>query len=59
MLVALFLAFTVGSLAGITLLVFRRQSRPFPFGPFMVLGALASLSFGDGLWSWYINKSFL
>lgn len=54
---ALLIAFVSGSLAGIGLLALRRQSRPFPFGPFMVLGALATMSVGNGLWTWYIEKS--
>lgn len=54
---ALFFAFITGSLAGIALLAFRRQSRPFPFGPFLVLGGLAAMSVGNNLWTWYIEKS--
>lgn len=57
MLTALTLSFIAGSLAGIVLLAIHRQSRPFPFGPFMVLGGLASMSVGNGLWTWYIDKS--
>jgi len=58
LLVALALAFFVGTLAGILLLVSRRQSQPFPFGPFLVLGMLLSMAVGDQLWTWYIGKSF-
>ncbi|MBF2052153.1 MAG: prepilin peptidase [Candidatus Sericytochromatia bacterium] len=55
--VALALAFTLGALAGLGLLLVSRQSKPFPFGPFLVLGALVSWGVGDGVWTWYINKS--
>ncbi|MEZ0369682.1 MAG: A24 family peptidase, partial [Candidatus Sericytochromatia bacterium] len=58
LMVALGLAFVTGSLVGLLLLAIYRQSRPFPFGPFLVLGGLASLSVGDSLLSWYIDKSF-
>lgn len=57
LLTALGFSFIAGSLAGVLLLAIHRQSRPFPFGPFMVLGGLASMSVGNGLWTWYINKS--
>lgn len=55
--VALAFAFTLGALAGIALLLVNRHSKPFPFGPFLVLGALVSWGVGDGVWTWYINKS--
>lgn len=54
---ALAIAFITGSLAGLLLLAVNRQSRPFPFGPFLVLGGLISMSVGDSLWTWYIDKS--
>lgn len=54
---ALGLAFITGSLSGLLLLAVHRQSRPFPFGPFLVLGGLAAMSVGDSLWAWYIGKS--
>lgn len=57
LLISLMLAFVTGSLAGLMLVVVRRQSQPFPFGPFLVLGGLAALSVGDSLWAWYIDKS--
>ncbi|PKL77067.1 MAG: hypothetical protein CVV27_07045 [Candidatus Melainabacteria bacterium HGW-Melainabacteria-1] len=57
LLVSLGLAFLAGSLAGVLLLMVYRQSRPFPFGPFLVLGGLASMAVGESLWAWYIEKS--
>lgn len=57
LMVALALAFTLGAVAGIGLLLVNRQSKPFPFGPFLVLGGLVAWGVGDGIWTWYINKS--
>ncbi len=58
LLVALALAFLLGTLAGIPLLIRNKKSEPFPFGPFLVLGMLLSMAVGDHLWTWYIGKSF-
>ncbi len=57
LMISLMLAFVTGSLAGLALVAIRRQSQPFPFGPFLVLGGLVALSVGDSLWAWYIDKS--
>jgi len=57
LLVALAMAFVLGTLTGLSLLLIKRQSQPFPFGPFLVIGALVSMAVGEQLWSWYINKS--
>jgi leader peptidase (prepilin peptidase)/N-methyltransferase len=44
-----------GSLAGLTLIALRRLGRRehMPFGPFLALGALVSLFWGDALVAWY------
>jgi leader peptidase (prepilin peptidase)/N-methyltransferase len=44
-----------GSLVGLTLIALRRLARRehIPFGPFLVLGALVSLFWGDVLVAWY------
>jgi leader peptidase (prepilin peptidase)/N-methyltransferase len=44
-----------GSLVGLTLIALRRLGRRehIPFGPFLVLGALVSLFWGDTLVAWY------
>lgn len=57
LMVALSLAFVIGTLIGIMLLLRQGQSKPFPFGPFLVMGMLFAMSVGDRLWSWYIDKS--
>jgi len=44
-----------GSLVGLTLIALRRLGRRehMPFGPFLALGALVSLFWGDALIAWY------
>ncbi len=44
-----------GSLVGMTLIALRRLGRRqhIPFGPFLALGALVSLFWGDALIAWY------
>ena len=54
----LILSFLVGGLVGILLLLFRIKGRkdPIPFGPFLSLGAVLSLFWGDiigKIWGWY------
>lgn len=53
--VALFLAFVSGGLVGLALLVLRVRGRkdPIPFGPFLALGAVGALFWGDALIRWY------
>ena len=56
-LVTLVLGSFVGALLGLTLIVVRgADSRvPIPFGPFLALGALCALFFGDALIFWYLH----
>jgi len=46
-----------GSLIGVTLIALRRLGRHdnIPFGPYLVLGALVSLFWGDALVAWYMG----
>uniref|UniRef100_A0A7V3YKA9 Prepilin peptidase n=1 Tax=Candidatus Caldatribacterium californiense TaxID=1454726 RepID=A0A7V3YKA9_9BACT len=55
-----FLAFISGGLVGVVLVVFRRKTLkdPLPFGPFLALGALLSLFFGERMLSWYLGMFF-
>lgn len=53
--VALFMSFLAGSLIGIGLLLIRRESKHYPFGPSMVLGAIAGLFFGEAIARWYLS----
>lgn len=55
MVVGTFLSFFIGAMVGIVLLAFkkRRFGQAIPFGPFLVLGALLALVWGNSIWSWY------
>ncbi len=47
-----------GSLVGVTLIALRRLGRRqhIPFGPFLALGALVSLLWGNALIAWYAGR---
>ncbi|WP_438314275.1 prepilin peptidase [Candidatus Caldatribacterium sp. SIUC1] len=55
-----FLAFLSGGLVGMVLVVLRRKALkdPLPFGPFLALGALLGLFFGERMLSWYFEVFF-
>lgn len=57
LMVALGIAFVLGTLVGVGLVLIKKESKPFPFGPFLVIGALVSIAVGEQLWTWYISKS--
>jgi leader peptidase (prepilin peptidase)/N-methyltransferase len=46
---AMLLGFLTGTVLGVVLLVTRRRSRPFPFGPFLALGCVAAIVLSEGL----------
>lgn len=46
---AMLLGFASGSIAGIILLVIRRRNVPFPFGPFLAFGTIATVLFSASL----------
>lgn len=52
---ALFFAFLLGSLVGMSLIAAGKKGRRsrIPFGPFLACGALVALFWGDYLWSLY------
>ncbi|MGH8824376.1 MAG: prepilin peptidase [Jiangellaceae bacterium] len=56
--VGAFLGFLFGGLAGVTLVLARRAGRrsAIPFGPFMLLGALAAVAWGDPLLDAYVGR---
>jgi leader peptidase (prepilin peptidase)/N-methyltransferase len=54
--VALALAFIIGSIVGLCLLMLKKESKPFSFGPALVTGGLLSMHIGENLWTWYINS---
>ena len=53
--ITIFLSAFLGALVGITLIVFKGKSRKYaiPYGPFLAIGALATLFWGDSLLGWY------
>lgn len=56
-LLALFLAFILGALAGLVLIAAGRKKRKdhIPFGPFIAAGCLAAMLFGDVILHWYLG----
>lgn len=50
-------SFSLGAVIGIILLACRKAKfgQPIPFGPFLILGALISLIWGDRLIGWYVT----
>ena len=56
-LVGSFLAFVLGAVVGVTLMVLRRAGRrsAIPFGPFMVAGALLGIVLGSAVADWYLG----
>ncbi|MGH8774070.1 MAG: prepilin peptidase [Jiangellaceae bacterium] len=56
--VGAFLGFLLGGLVGAALLVLGRASRrtALPFGPFMLLGALAAVAWGDAVLDAYLAR---
>lgn len=56
-LLTIFVAACVGSVIGLALLVTKRKHRrdPIPFGPFLALGAMVALFWGEQLLHWYVT----
>lgn len=56
-LVWIFLSFLIGSIVGLVLLSLKKVKfgKKVPFGPFLIVGALCALLWGDALWSWYLG----
>ena len=55
-LVTIFLGATLGASVGLGLMLVRRKGRqePLPFGPFLAIGALLAMVWGDSLLAWYV-----
>jgi leader peptidase (prepilin peptidase) / N-methyltransferase len=55
--VVILLSSLVGAMVGISLIVFARRGRnvPIPFGPYLVLGGLIALFWGDQLLQYYLQ----
>lgn len=60
-LLALFLAFCLGSLAGVGLIIAGKKTMKsqIPFGPFLILGTMAALFFGEALADFVLWTTFL
>ena len=58
-LVTIFLAAVLGASVGLTLILVRRKGRrePLPFGPFLALGALLAIVWGDTILAWYLYRA--
>jgi len=56
-LVALFLAFFIGAIIGIGLLIIGKKTlkSEVPFGPFLVVGTFLAMFFGENLINWYFS----
>jgi prepilin signal peptidase PulO-like enzyme (type II secretory pathway) len=57
-LVALILAYLVGALVSLFLIIFKRKkwSSRIPLGPFLAIGSLIALFFGQEILNWYLSK---
>ena len=58
LLLTLLLSFVIGGIGGLLLIVCKIKSRKdfIPFGPFIAMGALFSLLYGNDMIMWYISK---
>lgn len=54
---ALFIGFLIGSVYGITMIIIKRKKlkQAIPFGPFIALGSIISLFWGNNILKWYIS----
>ena len=55
--IAVFLAFVIGSIFSILLMLLQKKSikDAIPFGPFLILGSVLSLVYGDAIFTRYIS----
>ena len=56
-LVALFLAYFIGAIIGVGLIILKKKGlkSEIPFGPFLVTGTFLALFFGSNLVNWYLG----
>lgn len=56
-LLALFLAFTLGSFVGLGLIIFKKYTlkTPIPFGTFLTFASFITLLYGDFIIQWYLE----
>jgi leader peptidase (prepilin peptidase)/N-methyltransferase len=55
--VAIFVAFNLGALVGVTLILAHKKTRKstIAFGPFLIIGLFTGLFFGQALLNWYLG----
>jgi leader peptidase (prepilin peptidase) / N-methyltransferase len=58
--VAILIGIFLGGITAIVLLVFkiRKRKQAIPFGPFLAIGAMVSLAYGQVILDWYLNGLF-
>ncbi|MBI3954421.1 prepilin peptidase [Candidatus Collierbacteria bacterium] len=56
-LVGIMLAFIIGAVAGLGLIIISRKKfgQTVPFAPFLIVGSILALLWGNNIWSWYIG----
>lgn len=56
----IFIGSLIGSIIGITLILLKKQGRKskIPFGPYLAMGAILSIFFGNDLIEFYLNFTF-
>lgn len=56
-LVALFIAYIIGALVALALIIFKKKAwaQEIPFGTFLAFGTFASLYFGQNILDWYLG----
>lgn len=56
-LVGVMASFIIGSVVGVLLILLGKKKfgQTIPFGPFLVVGVVVALLWGDGLWGWYLG----
>ena len=52
------MASVVGAIIGIALMLFKNHQREqgIPFGPYLAVAGWITLLWGEGIWSWYLQK---
>lgn len=55
--IAVFIGFVLGSVVGLGLIVtkLRKSKDTIPFGPFLLIGSVTALIFGNQIFTWYIG----
>lgn len=58
--VGMFVAFVVGAVIGVLMMIFKKakMKTAIPFGPFLIIGTVVSLLCGDLLYGWYWSLLF-